>query len=43
MAAPTASSTMQVAVGNSKFVSSATGLDEGPVSRVHEIKTPKVS
>lgn len=35
--------TMQVAVGNSNFVSSATGLDEGPVSRVHEIKTPKVS
>ena len=34
---------MQVTVGNSNFVSSATGLEEGPVSRVHEIKTPKVS
>lgn len=34
---------MQVTVGNSNFVSSATGLDEGPVSRVHQIKTPKVS
>lgn len=34
---------MQVTVGKSNFVSSATGLDEGPVSRVHEIKTPKVS
>lgn len=40
MAAP-----MQLSVGNSKFVKSATGLEveEGPISRVHEIKTPKVS
>ena len=39
-------SPLHVAVGNSKFVSSATGLEtdeEGFVSRVHEIKTPKVS
>ena len=34
-----------IAVGNSNFVSSATGLvtDNGPVSRLDEIKTPKVN
>ena len=34
-----------IAVGKSNFVSSATGLvQEGvPLSRLHEIKTPKVS
>ena len=38
-------SPMHLAVGKSKFVNSATGLevDDGPISRVHEIKTPKVS
>ncbi|CAI8047738.1 Myotubularin-related protein 6 [Geodia barretti] len=37
-------SPMHLAVGKSKFVNSATGLevDDGPISRVHEIKTPKV-
>lgn len=34
-----------ITVGKSNFVTSATGLvDDGmPLSRVHEIKTPKVS
>ena len=38
-------SPMHLAVGKSRFVNSATGIevDDGPISRVHEIKTPKVS